>query len=115
MHAALLVEIRYGSVNIPAGKLFHSLLKCRFLLPDDLMQACRMHPRLLQLPIRSAGLYGLMLPLVTYEEHAVGALQSMQQLIHLFCARETRFVQDVKRLLSAIGLLGAGQMALQGA
>jgi len=47
MHAALLVEIRYGSVNIPAGKLFHSLLKFRFLLPDDLMQTCSLHPRFL--------------------------------------------------------------------
>ncbi len=47
MHAALLVEIRYGSVNIPAGKLFDSLLKFRFLLPDDLMQTCSVHPRLL--------------------------------------------------------------------
>jgi hypothetical protein len=47
MHAALLVEIRNGSVNIPAGKLFHCLLEFRFLLPDDLMQMCSLHPRFL--------------------------------------------------------------------
>jgi hypothetical protein len=47
MHAPLLVEIRYRSVNIPAGKLFDSLLKFRFLLPDDLMQAGSLHSRLL--------------------------------------------------------------------
>src|SRR5258708_29149820 len=114
MHAALLVEIRYRSVNIPAGKLFHSLLKFWFLLPDDLMQTCSVHPRFLELPIGSARFYRLMLPLVPDQEHTVASVQAMQQLVHLFCARETRFVQDVKPLLFAVLLLTADQMPLQG-
>src|ERR1700730_8591214 len=113
MHAALLVEIGYRSVNVTAGKLFDSLLELRLLLPYNLKQTCSMHPRLLHLPIGSACLYRLVLPLVTYQEHAVGALQPMQQLIHLLRARETRLVQDVKRLLSAVRLLAADQMTLQ--
>ena len=78
MHATLLVEIRYRTVDIPAGKLFHSLLKFRFLLPDDLMQTCSVHPRFLHLPIGSARFYRLMLPLVTDQKHTVAGVQPMQ-------------------------------------
>jgi hypothetical protein len=55
------------------------------------------------------------LPLVTDQKHTVAGLQPMQELVHLFRARETRFVQDIKPLLSTAGLLTSGQMTLQGA
>ena len=54
-----------------------------------------------------------MLALVAHEQHAVLAVQTMEELVHLFRACQARFVEHVKPLLSLVGLLLAAKMPLQ--
>jgi hypothetical protein len=56
-----------------------------------------------------------MLADVAYQEYPVMAVQAMNELVHLFGARQTRFIQDVEALLPVVVLIAACQAPLQGA
>src|SRR5271167_3786535 len=85
----------------------------RVFLADDLIKLRRVHSGQLQLLKRLSGFNPLVLVRIADEDHAVSVIQPHKELVHLFGARETRFIHEVKTT-SIVGLLSAGQVMLQG-
>ena len=83
-------------------------------LADDLIKLRRVHSGLLQLLKRLSGFNALVLVRIADEDHAVSVIQPHKELVHLFGARETRFIDEVQTAASVFGLLSAGQVMLQG-
>ena len=99
MHAALLVKPFDGAVHVSARQLFNDGLQLWIALPHDLVEMRRADPRFLELVIRPAGVDRFMLAHVADEQHAVVWSEALQERVHLFRARQARFVEDVEALL----------------
>src|SRR5215469_13680287 len=112
MHAALLVETRNSSVNVPARELLYRFLQSRVLLAHNFTQLGCPHPRFLQLLVWPARFHRLMLPCIPYQKDPVGHLQAMKEFVNLFRAREARFIDNEKPLLSVIGSFVPDEVAL---
>lgn len=89
VNPALLVELFDGALHITAGQLFDDSLQRRILLPHDVVEPGGADTGLLELSVRSAGVYGFMLAHVAHEQHAVlGAetAETAEKRVHLFGA-----------------------------
>ena len=71
------------------------------------------HPRFLELLEGSPCFNALVLPNIAYEQDAVVFLQAMQELVHLFCAGETGFVEHIQTFLPILRLFAAHKVPLQ--
>ncbi len=113
MHPALLLETLDGLAYLSIGKFLDRLFQGWVFLPDDLIEMGCVEACFLELLERAAGFDTLMLAAVTHEEDTVSLFQSMQKLIHLPAARQTRLIDNVEMFLAALSSIGSCQMMLK--
>lgn len=77
-------------------QIVHDLLQGRILLPDDVIELCRVHPGVLQLLERTAGVDRLVLPGVADKNDPVVLTKAIEELAGLLRADETRLVNYVQ-------------------
>jgi hypothetical protein len=116
LYAALVVEPFDGAVHVSAREPLNDPQLC-VALSHDLVQMRGPDSGFLELMIRAAGVDGFMLAHVADEQHAVVRSEALQNCVHLFRARQARFVEDVQPLLARrrCVLLPSRQMTLQSA
>jgi hypothetical protein len=71
MHAALLIELGDRVVDFAARELLDGFFQCRIFLPDDFIQARRLHSGLLQLLVRPARIDRLVLAYIADQNDTV--------------------------------------------
>src|SRR5271157_4520844 len=113
LHPALAVQIFYGCVNLATGELLHSLFERWVLLAHDLVQMGGSHSGLLQLVVGPSGPDGFVLSHVTHEQHAILLAESVQEIVNLPGAGETRFIEHVEMFFLSFGSRFSGKMMLQ--
>ena len=114
MHPALLLETLDRLADLTIGKFLDRLLQGWVFLPDDLIEMGRVEACFLELLERAAGFDTLMLAAITHEEDTVSLFQSMQKLLHLSAARQTRLIDNVETFLTALASTGSScQMMLK--
>src|SRR5271165_4828880 len=113
LHPALTVQILDGCVNLATCELLHSFFERRVLLAHDLVQMCGSHPGLLQLAVGPSGPDGFMLSHVTHEQNSVLFAESVQEVVNLPGAGETRFIEHIEMFFLGFGLRFSGKMMLQ--
>jgi hypothetical protein len=113
MHPTLSVEILYGFPHIATGELLNGFFERWVFLAHDLIKVRCLHSGLLQLLVRSTSLHCFMLPRIADKQYPVMIVQSVQELVHLFRARQAGFVEDIEPLLPVVGPVFAVEMPLQ--
>src|SRR6266481_4035971 len=81
--------------------MLHDFLEGRVFLPNDFVESSSLDPGFLELLIRCSGFHGLVLACITNQQNAVAIFEPVQKLVHLLCACEARFVQNVQVFLYA--------------
>src|SRR5579883_121146 len=100
LNASLISECDKSGGTPAMRQQFNGGLERRVFLPDNLVQLCRAHSRLLQLLERTARFHSLVLARIADQEHAVLKSEPGEKVAHLAGACETRFINKVKVLLS---------------
>src|SRR5271157_5895600 len=113
LHPPLAVQILDGRINLATGELLDSFFERRVLLAHDLVQMCGSHSGLLQLVVGPSGPDGFMLSHVTHEQNSVLFAESVQEVVNLPGAGETRFIEHVQMFFLGFGLRSSGKMMLQ--
>lgn len=98
MNPALQVELFDGASHIIAGQLFDDSLQGRIFLPHDVVETGGVDTSLLELLIRSAGIYRFVLAHITDQEHAILWSEALEERVQLFRARQTGFVEHAQPL-----------------
>ncbi len=99
--------------HLATRKLLDHLLQLWVFLSDDLFELHRFHPRVLELREGTPGLDCLMLPPITYQQHAIIGMKAIHKLVHLLGGRERGFIEHIQAALSGVRLLPACKMLLQ--
>jgi hypothetical protein len=97
MHPTLLVQPLDGTLHVSTGQLFDDHLHLGIALSQGLVQMRRADAGVLALVVRATGLDRLMLAHVAWQD-AVLRPETLQKRVHLFRARQARFVEDVQPL-----------------
>jgi hypothetical protein len=100
MYAALFIESRDTISYISTGKLLDRFFERRVLLPNDLIEPRGSHSGVLHLLERPAGVYGLMLPRVADQHHAIMLIEPLQEIVNLFRTGEARLIDEIEMPLS---------------
>ena len=113
VHAPLVLEAAYRLVHLTACELFDHLLQGRIVLSDNRVEMNGLHAGILELLEGPPGLDGLMLAGIADQEHPILRAETVQEVVHLSGARETRLVDHVQMLLSVVRGLASCEMSLQ--
>src|SRR5271157_414627 len=113
LHPALAVQIFYGCVNLATGELLHSLFERWVLLAHDLVQMGGSHSGLLQLVVGPSGPDGFVLSHVTHKQHTILLAESVQEVVNLPGASETRFIEHIELFFLGSGLWFSRKVMLQ--
>src|SRR5664279_5913866 len=113
LHTPLAIQILDGRVNLAPGELLYSFFERRVLLAHDLVQMCGSHPGLLQLVVGPSGPDGFMLSHVTHEQNAILRAESVQEVVNLPGAGETRFIEHIEMFFLGFGLRSTRKVVLQ--
>src|SRR5271166_3005781 len=113
LHPALAVQIFDGCVHLATGELLHSLFERRVLLAHDLVQMCGSHSGLLQLVVGPSGPDGFVLSHVAHKQNSVLFAESVQEVVNLPGASETRFIEHVEMFFLGSGLWFSRKVMLQ--
>src|SRR5271165_2006828 len=113
LHPALTVQILDGCVNLATGELLHSFFERRVLLAHDLVQMCGSHSGLLQLAVGPSGPDGFVLSHITHEENTILPAESVQEVVNLPGASETRFIEQIEMFFLGSGLWFSRKVMLQ--
>ena len=100
-------------MHLTACELFDDLLQGRIVLSDNRVEMNGLHAGILELLEGPSGLDGLMLAGITDQEHPILRAETVQEVVHLSGARETRLVDHVQMLLSVVRRLASCEMSLQ--
>ena len=82
--------------DLAARELLHDGPERRILLAHNRVEPGGLHPGLLQLLVRTAGVDALMLAHVADEQHAVVRREAVQEGVQLRRAGEARFIQHIE-------------------
>ena len=113
MDAALPLQALHGLAHFAARKLLDHLLQLRVFLPDNLFEFDCLHARVLELREGTPGLDSLMLPPITYQQHAVIGMQAIHKLVHLSGGCERGFIEHIQAAFSGVRLFSTRKMFLQ--
>src|SRR2546429_3837727 len=93
--------------------MLHDFLESRVFLPNDFVEPSSLDSGFLQLLIRCSGFHGLVLACITNQQNAVAIFEPVQKLVHLLCACEAGFVQNVQVFLYASLVIALRKMPLE--
>ena len=88
MHAPLCIKLVDGAAHLAARELLDDGPECRIPLAHNGLEPGGLHPRLLQLLVRTAGVHALMLAHIADEQHATVGPEAVQEGMQLLRARE---------------------------
>ena len=114
MHPALTLQPDDGFSYLAMRKLFYHLFQLWVFLAHDLIKLHRLHACFLKLSEDATCFDRFMLTCIANEQHAVIRVKSSQELVHLFCRCERRFIEYVQAVLAGIRPLPLHQVHLQG-
>ena len=106
-------RLRDGLADFAAGEVFNDGLEGRILLAHDVVEARGLDAGLLKLLIRSARVDRLVLTDIADEQDAVFGSETLEEVVHLPRAGETRFVEHIEAPAFVRFGVGSGEMALQ--
>jgi hypothetical protein len=113
MDAALPLQALHGLAHLAPRKLLDHLFQLQVFLPDNLFEFDCLHARVLELREGTPGLDRLMLPPITYQQHAVIGLQAIHKLVHLLGGCKRGFIEHIQAALAGIRLFSTRKMLLQ--
>src|SRR5271167_3842123 len=113
LHTPVAIQILDGRVHLATGELLHSFFKRWVLLAHDLVQMCGSHSGLLQLVVGPSGPDGFVLSHITHEQNTILPAESVQEVVNLPGASETRFIEHIEMFFLGSGLWFSRKVMLQ--